>query len=107
MSPRRRITGATPQVHVFIDEEPPAELLARARAGEIIVAWGNGPQDLQRWADALDKYGDHLIRQAAESLSSAELAPTALGALQGPTTPETNAKPQGEGGAAAARRGGD
>jgi hypothetical protein len=59
--PRRRTADVARPIYVFVGEEPPAELIEAARRGECIVAHGDRPKDLNRWADALARFADAVI----------------------------------------------
>lgn len=47
--------------HVFVGDEPPAELLASAARGECVVCYGPRPTDTARWGRALAGLLDHFV----------------------------------------------
>lgn len=61
-------------VHVFVGTEPPAELLAAAHRGECIVAHGEPPKDIERWAKAMARLADHLIDREDRCISESSTA---------------------------------
>lgn len=57
-------------LHVYVGTAPPPELIAAARRGECILAHGDGPKNVQRWARALARFVDTLATKQATYASS-------------------------------------
>jgi hypothetical protein len=57
-------------VYIFLDEQPPADVVAAATRGECWLIVGNRPRDVERWGRALAQYADAKMEENARQVEA-------------------------------------